>query len=506
MTLRRPALVVHTLFSVGTAAGSSAPSAPAPTVDALSALWDGLARLDLTAPIAPYQRDLPEDFGAGTPGVLLLAARQRVVPGSVYEALAFRCRDVVGVSVILAPNDDGVGWQELSDRWASTAPAMSGAELSTTTIYLGLSDHGRANWFGRREGDGRWARRLHRQLPGAPPEPGWTTSWSRVAGRLLMWNLPADGGYAQHRYLVLASLADEAALDGMTWLSNGQVLPPLTRYVLCRAELRHQEQVLEAAIPGLRAAIDKTDRACETLAELLRTTEPSDRQLRAAALELSTVQAEGSGLIGATADVSKMAETVRGIQDNMEAALGRDVRHGPGATLHQDQKPAVWLAEQLRIELTYVDSTWRKADQLNRLATAVVGERHRRRQEVLTLIQASILGSLLMGLAAIQSLQYRVPLAGPLVAPLICVLGILALLLPATVLHWPRPGTSTPRRRWVVVGGCAFGAALGWLASSISWWQARDVPAPQGWSALLAAAGAASVTLVALTLIRLRRS
>ncbi|WFF00342.1 CATRA conflict system CASPASE/TPR repeat-associated protein [Micromonospora sp. WMMD964] len=505
MTPRRPALIVHTFFAVNAASGSAGESTPALTADAVTGLWRGLVRLDLTEPIAPYPADLPDDYGPATPELRVLAARQRVVPEAFYEALAFRCRDVVGVSVLLAPNDDGVGWQELRDRWASAVPPVSGAEFSTTMVYLGLLDHRHVNWLGRRVGEARWARRLDLLLPGPHPGPGWTATWSRIADSLLMWVLPADDGYAHSRYLVLADLADEAELDRLTWLSDGRALPPLTRYVLCGAELRHQEKVLEAAVPGLRAAIRRTDRACETLAELLRATDPSDRQLRAAALELATVQAEGSGLIAATADVSKMAETVRGIRDNMEAALGHAVGRRLNAAVEQDRTRAVWLADQLRIELTYVDATWRKADQLNRLAAAVVDERHRRRQEVLTLIQASILGSLLMGLAAIQSLQYQVPLAGPLVAPLICVLGILALLLPAAVLHWPRPGTSVPRRRWLVAGGSVFGAALGWLMASIGWWQARDEPAPSTWSALLAAAGATVVTASALLLIRPRK-
>ncbi|MBM7489686.1 hypothetical protein JOD64_000908 [Micromonospora luteifusca] len=505
MTPRRPALIVHTLFSVGPATGSSGPSTSTSTADALSELWSGLARLDLTEPIAPHQRDLPEGPGPATQNLRVLAARQRVVPDAYYEALAFRRGDIVGVSVLLAPNDDGVGWQELSDRWRSAVPATSGVELSTTTVYLGLSDQRRINWLGGRVGEASWARRIHRQLP-VPAKPGWATSWSRIADRLLMWDLPAGDGYAQRQYLVLADVADEKALDRLTWVDDGQVLPPLTRYVLCAAELRHQEKVLEAAMPGLRAAIERTDRACETLADLLRATEPSDRQLRAAALELSTVQAEGSGLIAATADASKMIETVRGIRDNMEAALGRDVHHRPGGTLDQDRGRAVWLTDQLRVELTYIDSTWRKADQLNRLAAAVVGERHRRRQEVLTLIQASILGSLLMGLAAIQSLQYQVPLAGPLVAPAICALGIVALLLPAAVLHWPHRRAAAPRRRWIMAGGSVLGAALGWLVSSIVWWRVWDVSAPPAWSAVLAVTGAVVVASAALAQIRLWQS
>ncbi|MDZ5491839.1 CATRA conflict system CASPASE/TPR repeat-associated protein [Micromonospora sicca] len=505
MTPRRPALIVHTFFSAVKATGSSGPAAPDPTTEALLALWRGVARLDMDEPIAPYPRDLPRLSFPGPVGLEVLAARQRVVPGAMYEALAYRRHDILGVSVLLAPNDDGVGWQALSDQWSSAAPATCGTELSTATIYLGLSDGHRISRFAGRVGDpATWAKRLRRHVPEPPDEPNWATSWCRVADRLLMWELPADEGYGQRRQLIMADLADERVLDSLTWLSDGQVLPPLTRYLLYVAELQHQQGVLETAVPELRAAVEQTERACGTLADLLSTTEPSKRQLREAALDLATVQAQRRGLVWASADASTMAGTVRGIQNNMEAALGRDLRCRSGGPLDRDRECAVWLAEQIRIELAYLDAAWRRADQIGGLAAAVIDDRQRRQQEGLVLLQTSILGGLLMALATIQSLQYRVPLAGPLVPPLVCVLGILALVLPAAVLHWPRSGGPLPRRRWFGLGGMALGAAVGWLAASIGWWLVRDVPAPPIWSVVLAAVGAAVITSAAVMLTRPR--
>ncbi|MFG1652572.1 CATRA conflict system CASPASE/TPR repeat-associated protein [Micromonospora sp. NPDC049275] len=506
MTPRKPALIVHTFFVPERAESSSGPTAADPATDAMRALWAGLAHLGMGEPIASYPTDLPEIRHSDPTGLRVLAARRRAAPGALYEALAYQRHDVVGVSVLLAPNDDGVGWQALSDQWTSNVPPTCGAELGTATIYLGLSDQRRISRFtGRVANPATWARRLRRQVPEAPDESTWATSCCRIADRLLLWELPPIEGYGQRRQLVLADLTDEPASDRLTWLVDGQVLPPLTRYLLCVAELRHQERVFEAALPELRGAVRRAERACEALADLVREADPSKRLLRAATLDLARVQAERGGLVTASADAGKMVETVRGIRTNMEAVLGRDLRYRSGGPLDRDRDRAVWLVEQLHTELAYVDSTWRKADQLGRLATAIIDERQRHRQEGLTLVQASIVGCFLMTLAAIQSFQYEVPLTGPLVPPLVCVLGILALVLPAAVLRWPRSGVPAPRPHWIAVGGLALGAALGWLGSSIGWWQMRGVPAPETWSVLSAAAGAAVLTLAALAVFRFRR-
>ncbi|MEJ3744399.1 CATRA conflict system CASPASE/TPR repeat-associated protein [Actinomycetes bacterium KLBMP 9797] len=485
MTPRRPALAVHTFFAAG--------SAPAP----LRALWDGVAGLGMDTPIAGRPVDLPEVPGPGPDGLEVLAARQRVVPGAVYEALAYRSHDTVGVSVLLAPNDDRVDWRALREQWAAHAPRADAA-LGTVTVYLGLAP--RRPW---RLGHAQRAARLVRHVPDQPPSTvDRTADWCRTADGLLVSELSPDAGHAHRRLVVLADAADESTLDEWTWLSDGRELPPLTRYVLHAAKLRHQERVLVAARPGLRAAVERTERACDTLAELLRTPEPSAPQLRAAARDLALVQAEQGGLVMASTDASDMAETVRAARHNMAAALGRSPRCRPGGPFDRDQATATWLTEQLAIERTYVDSAARKADQVGRLAAAALDDRHRRRQEALTLFQASVLGSLLMALAAVQSLQYQIPVPGPLMAPLVCALAMVALVLPAGVLHWPRRGTPAPPAWRFVAGGLVAGASLGWLAATAGWWVARDAAAPPAWSCLVAALAALVAATTTLTTIK----
>ncbi|MEU7575827.1 CATRA conflict system CASPASE/TPR repeat-associated protein [Micromonospora sp. NPDC049240] len=501
MNPHKPGLIVHTFFVVtqGTGRGSE----PEPLIPALSALWNGLAALGLTDPIRRHPTNLPSLSGPATDEVKLLAAKQRIVPGALYEALAYRRGDIVWVSVHLAPNDDEVGWQELSDRWEAAAPAVSGAELSTTTIYSGLSGESGVDRVEKRTGaPGRSARRLRRQVPGPSADPDWTPSWCHVADRLLLSDLPADASYGQRRHLLLAARTDEQVLDRFAWLSDGRSLPPLTRYLLYVAELQHQQDVLGAAVPRLREAVARTESACATLVDLLDSTEPSKRQLRAAALDLTVVQAQQGGLTSAWADASTMAGTVRGIGNNMEAVLVRDLRCRAGEPWERDRECAAWLSEQIRIELTYLDAAGQRAEQIGRLAAAVIDDRQQRQQDRLNLLQASIVSGLLTALAAIQSLGYHVPLAKPLVPPLICVLGILALVLPAAVLYWPRPGGPPPPRRWFGYGGLALGAAVGWFVASVGWWLAGAAATPPSWSVLLAATGAAVTTSVAVRLTR----
>src|SRR5262249_37832727 len=154
---------------------------------------------------------------------------------------------------------------------------------------------------------------------------------------------------------------------------------------------------------------------------------------------------------------------------NAAAALGDATGSAPAGPPALDRELAGWLREQLRTEETYLDSAHRRVHEVGRLAGTVIDQRQRQRQERLTLLQTSILGALRMALAAIQSLPYKTPLPGPLVAPVIGVLGTIALLLPSAVLRWPG-GAAKPRHRWVVAAaGGLMGATLGWLGATLGW-------------------------------------
>jgi hypothetical protein len=438
---RRQALVVHT-FLVAEASA---------TPDALRTLTDAADRLGIDQPV-----------NVGRSGSIL-EVRRRPGTGGFHEIVTARVADVIVVSVLLAPNESRHDWRRLRKQWEDALCDVPAA-LGSTVIQLGL-----------------WPRRgLTRPQPAAPAD-------SCRTGDLTLWELP-DDDERRRRIVVMAPPAAERALDQWVWYGSDRAVPPLTRYFVHAAVLRNQSLLLAEALPRLRTARDRAAEQCAKLARLVRSEQPSIADLSEAGRALSLVRTEQGGLITAEATADDMAQTVRAAARNMSAALG--------SPLPPDQEIAGWLSDQLDTELTYLRSARRQADELARLGSAVIDQRQRKRQQVLALLQASILGSLLMALAAIQSLEYRVPLPGSLKAPLIVLLAAIALLLPPALLNWPdRTSAERPVRRWYIAGSALLGAAAGWLASDLGWLTALQRAAPPLWSALVAVllAGLAAV-------------
>jgi hypothetical protein len=88
-------------------------------------------------------------------------------------------------------------------------------------------------------------------------------------------------------------------------------------------------------------------------------------------------------------------------------------------------------------------------------------ERLNRRQERFNLGLTGVVGSLLMVLAAIQSLQYTVPLPPPVTPAVVATLGAAALLASMLVLR-----AAVPRARWSL--GLVW-AATGLVAAAATW-------------------------------------
>jgi hypothetical protein len=485
MRPHRPGLVLHTFLLAD----------PAPAA-AVRSLWEAVAGLGLDAPIGRWPVE-PAEIGGDQQDrpFRVLAGRQRLETGSVHQALLYRVHDVIGVSVQLAPNDDRVGWDRLHEQWTTRMPAPPPGVLGTVSIDTALVP-GRRRWFGgRSDRPESLARSLAPHV--AEPVADWADAWCRTDDGVLTWELPPDETLTHRRLLAVTGARNEPAMDDWTWTSDRPGLPPLTRYLLHAAKVRDQNRVLEDSLPRVRAAIARAERSGRVLDDLLSTDEPPLAQLQAADRALSAAQTDESGLIIALGDVRDMIRTVQVADQNMAAALAGRTRSAPDGLPAVDRNHAAWLIEQLRTEETYLESAHRRTREVGRLAGAAIDQRQRQRQESLTLVQTSVLGALLMALGAIQSFTYKIPLPGPLFAPVICLLATVALLLPFAVLRRPG-GPDAPRRRWPVVAGSAgIGAALGWLGTSLAWVTTMDHAAPAGWSVAISAVAGAVLAAVA---------
>jgi hypothetical protein len=460
----RPELIVHTFLR------------PDDLV-ALTDLWDRIIASGLDRPIRNYPMGL-----SGSPAMGILGAACAEVPGQVHEAVAYRTPEIIVVSVRRAPNDNATGWDDLNRQWDASVGEAPSVAIGTVRLRIG-------QWS-------RWRRGLR------PP-----VSRYEHEDELVLWETTSPGDV--HRVLTLMGPARaERAIDRWAWFLGGPTLPSLTRYLVHAAAIRHQAAVLEKALPRLRTARDRADAGCGVLIDLLRAQHPSVTALAAADQALGTVVTEQGGLLSAEADATDMAQTVSVARRAMSSALGSPAE-GPPA---EDLGIATWLEEQLATELTYLRSVQRKATELSRLVSAVVEERRHRRQENLNLLQASVVGALLMALAASQTFGYKGPIhrLGPVLLPLIVLLSTLALLLPPAVLYWPdRAGRDRPTRRLhlvYLIGAFAFGLEAGWLGTSVRWVLATGHGAPSRWSGFIALGGAVVSVLVALIPLRRWRS
>jgi uncharacterized membrane protein YsdA (DUF1294 family) len=484
---RRPELIVHTFLPV---------DAP----ETIGKLWTRITDSGLDQPVRSYPQR-PE----GSPGGGIVAAAREVVPGQVHEAVVYRTPALVVVSVRRAPNDSAIGWPVLR-QWQDGLGPPPAEALGTATVLLG--QWSRSRWRAD-PSPARLAEIVRPHLPsdiqlGSPHE---------TADGLLLWEIAAEDDI-HRRLLVLGPARAEETVDRWAWYEGGPALPPLTRYLSHAAAIRHEASLLHKALPRLRTARARVDQGSAVLDHLLRSPRPAETAVAAADQALSAMLTEESGLLIAESDAADMAQTAAIARRAMVASLDLDTSRPAGGPPASDLEIASWLEEQVATELTYLRSAGRKAAELSRLASAVIEQRRHRRQEKLTLLQASIVGALLMALAASQTFTYKVPIhrSGPILGPLIVVLATLALLLPAAVIYWPdRARSARLGRRQLalyLLSAIVLGLEAGWLGASVGWVLRAHHAAPAHASLLVAGGAAvlmALVTIVSLTLSRIRR-
>jgi hypothetical protein len=219
--------------------------------------------------------------------------------------------------------------------------------------------------------------------------------------------------------------------------------------------------------------------------------------LRRAGRKLSELRAMSDGLIRSGGSLATLTQTVRFAAANADSALGAGFRCQAGGAFADDKRLADTLATQVTAETAVLDAIGKQAAEAARVADVTVEGYLRDRQAELTLVQTTVIGGLLMVLSAIQAFDYKVPLPGPLHAPLIALLGGLALALPMVVLPWLLLDMGRTRRsRLLPIGALALvGAAMGWLATAFVSRVLLDQLAAPSRTVLFAGIGASLVAL-----------
>ncbi len=488
-TLHADALVVHLFVAADGPHGEQDQAY-------LTRLWGRVRdEFELGAAIA----DLPEEPSlTDRPGLVAGLRDPRVTVPHVAEMLLRRVHDTFCLSVMCEPA--GGHWATLQSRWAAVVHgfAPSPGVVGTAQVFLARVGAG----DGRPDPDALDpVVRSRLPAPAGTPTARWRPAGSTSQG-FAVWESsdPADERPVRRLVVVAPDDADEW-LSGWTWVVGAdRDLPPLGRYLLHAARLRHQLRIWNAARGGYREVRRGADRTVDLLlAVLAHRAErgPSSARLLAAARELTELQASERGLVRTSTALVEMRRTV----DIATASLTALSDPGLGGPFADDRELGAWLSQQLDDDAVYIGAARERAGQLAALTDQLLQRRSQDERERFNLAFTGAIGAILMVLAASQSFGYTPPLS-PLVRPaVVALLGALALLSTLAMVWIVGRGARWPRVLmwvgWGLLGSCGAWVAVSTVlgaaatAETTRWWALAGFfvagLAAVAWSAAVAA-------------------
>jgi hypothetical protein len=420
-------------------------------------------------------------------------ARRPTDGGELYQAAISSSGDAACLTVLLAPNDDARHWASIEAELARVDPASPPTDLGSARIYLGLVDGAV---------DRATADALAPVLAAEVPDPGdgaWARRPSLTANGFLLWEAPPTRRH-ERRLVLVGPAAAEAELDAFSWSPGKGRLGPFVQYLLDAAKLRQQRRIYLASGPAIRHLRQGTDDAVDRLLALHRTARVAAADLVNADVELTHLQVNATGVITTHARLRKVAR-------NADAVLGNLRRLAPPAPgwkegpLADDQALGEALREQASDDITELEIARDQAERVSALTASVVQRGLGAAQQQLLLVQASVVGAILMVLAAVQALEAELPIPTSLQTPLIIFLGCLALALPTAVLRWSRRVPhDLPLRTVDFVAAFLTGASAGWLGGTSLSRLGYGHLLPVGWTLVISTA--AGLVAVGLALLR----
>jgi CASPASE and TPR Repeat-associated protein len=396
-----------------------------------------------------------------------VAARTR--PGvGVYQAILRRENDVFCLSVMMEPDRDaGIGWTDLEQQWLAVLGPPPPGMLSVATIFIGSQ----TAVFSPQE-----------KLLGA-----WKSGTTVPHGFAVWEESDPDDSRSERRLVVLGK--DDTQLSAWTWISAGRQLPPLAKYLLHAAKMRYQIRVWKAG-QGFRQLRQETDAIIHRLLETVsppRRRNPREAELIEASRELVALQAGELGLIDRSTRLREMCRTVDIAAANVAAY---------GDVFAEDRELAEWFHDQLDDDATYLEAALRRTEQIGSLIDRIVQRNRQRHRDSVNLGLTGAVGAILMSLAAIQSLQYKVPLSAAVKPAVVGTLGLLALWVSLLVVR-----VVVPERRWSSV---LLHIGFGLLTAAIAWIVVAAIVGPTDWTWVICGTAGVVGTIGALSFTRLR--
>ncbi|MEU7398246.1 CATRA conflict system CASPASE/TPR repeat-associated protein [Streptomyces albogriseolus] len=450
----------------------------------LDLLWETCARVGMdTALQADGELSLPADLKGG---VGFLSLRQRTDATGTRQAMLYRLHEVVGLTVMLAA-DEGPGrtaeesaqvLRALERTWeeARAGATAVGSDADSDASFLGSVHIYRSlsvpNGTSRQEpalvGEG-----LCRELS---PQSRLSHPVETDTG-LTLWEITRSGEIlSARRDLLLTTVAtdqQEGLLDDWSWYSEHEGLVPLTRYLISAAQIRE----------NYRVRVDSDAVLSERVDRLRRRDEELTTKWQALMASSATQPATGRRALARWERLAEQAQQALA-EDRLASATTRDLRTmtrsleiasaglrvlGSGAdgrprVLDNDEELRVRLAAVLDDDVTHLGIVREQLTEAARVATESAAQRLQTHQQYLSLVQTTVIGSVLLALTAIQALAYKLPVPVRLHAPLIALLGSSGLVLPLLVVRRWRGGTGGRIGGVLEIGSLAVtGAAAGWL-------------------------------------------
>ncbi len=480
----------------------------------LRAQWEACAALGMTQPM-PRSRT-PTSFPAAQPepGPLRrLAFARHPSRTMVYSAFLFADHDVVGLVAAIAPNDTDPhmrSWAQILQAWRGHVNRMPPAEILGEVIVLtGL--YTKARSIGQIFGAGTEA--VDRSVRKASMEAiGPWESVAVTASRLRIYGFAQPDVTARlQRYCLVADHSAEVTLDEWAWAREGHWgLAPFTRLCLHAAKLDYEEAVHRSAKP-VSAVSSEIDSAVEDILKKAAKWSPESRvrprDLLAADTHLQSLLYQLNGPIWRVTRSRDLHETVEIALNNVRRYVPELVARvgGPGDPFTPISDRATRLLRQIDHDIRYLEDLLERGRAAHDFVRLIVEEASQQRRERLTLLQTSVIGAVLAALAAIQALNFSVPLAESLQGPLIAFLAAVAFALPVALARWTGTMPRSAPYRWPDHAAAALlGASLGWFVIALIWHLHWHATAP--WPATVggAAAGAVLVAGGAALLVRAR--
>jgi len=382
------------------------------------------------------------------------------------SAFLFHKHDTVGIVVRMrgAEREGLPAWKQLYAEWQAAMPAAVDGLLGEAVVFVAQSD---AETGDLSSVDAEVAEAL----------PSTETYWPYPTDQsFTLWR--AADAEGRRVLAAVAGSGGEEALERWTFWDSERELAGIPRCLIYGAKLRYEFGVYRGAMTRLRDRQQVVDGSLDDLLELHQMMEAGTRVRSDALLDaqsrLSRAETESTGLFITLTRIRELQRTVAIAERNLRRLVPNSpaAAEGDVSPFEDDLELGLWLQEQAANDLAYAEAVReraREAHALTALRLEQVSAEHARMENQLTLLQTAIVGSLLAGLGAIQTLGATFNLDTKLHIPIVAFVMAIALALPPLIIN-----LFEQYRAFDHAAAAMLGAASAWLLTMIVWRGAPD--------------------------------